>query len=84
MYKTAYLKDNVKVEPLMWKWYAWSYLIPPFQASCNIVERHLKIMQSYAQFPKIHEQAVSNPDLMGGPFIDLPVKHVSLVKDLIK
>lgn len=82
--KEIFLKPNVKAEPLMWRWYAWTYLIPPFQAACNIVERHLKIMQSYAQFPKIHEQAVNNPNLMGGPFIDLPNEHVHLVKDLIQ
>jgi len=79
-----YLKPNVKAEPLMWKWFAWSYLIPPLQSGCNIVERYLKIMRSYVSFPKIHEQAVKNPDMMGGPFLDLDEQHVGLVKDLIK
>ena len=83
-YVGHYLKPNIKAETLMWNWYAWTYLIPPLTSGCNIVERNLKIMQSYVQFPKIHEQAVKNPDMMGGPFMDLDDKHVGLVKDLIK
>lgn len=79
-----YLKSNIKAEPLMWKWYAWSYLIPPLTSGCNIIERHLKIMKSYVQFPKIHEKAITNAAMMGGPFIDLDETHVGLVKTLIK
>lgn len=79
-----YLKLNVKSEPLIWKWYAWPYLIPPIQAGCNIVERHLKIMKSYIQFPKIHENAVKNPEMLGGPFMDLDNRYMSHVQDLIK
>ena len=66
-----YLKSTIKAEPLIWQWYAWSHLIPPINAGCNIVERHLRIMQSYVQTPQIHFQAVKDPKLLGGPFIDL-------------
>jgi len=79
-----YLKSHVKAEMLMWKWFAWAYLIPPIQAGCNIVERHLKIMESYVKFPKIHVQAVKNPSLMGGPFLDLSEENASLIKQLIE
>ncbi len=78
-----YLKDNVKMEPLIWGWYAWSHIIPPLNAACNLAERYMKIMESYAKFPKIHMQAVENPDLMGGPFIDLEGEYVGEVKALI-
>ncbi len=78
-----YLKSNIKVEPLIWQWYAWPYLIPPITAGCNIVERHLKIMQSYVQNPQIHSQAIKDPKLLGGPFIDLDGKKVDEIKDLI-
>ena len=54
MKQKHYLKPNVKAEPLIWQWYAWSYLIPPLQSGCNIAERNLKIMKSYVQFPRIH------------------------------
>lgn len=78
-----YLKPTIKAEPLIWRWYAWPYLIPPLPAACNIVERHLKIMHSYAQNPQIHAQAIKDPKLLGGPFIDLNGENVDEVKELI-
>ena len=71
-----YLKDKIKAEPLIWQWYAWPYLIPPMTAACNIVDRHLKIMQSYVQNPHVHSQAAKDPKLLGGPFIDLNGKFI--------
>ena len=79
-----YLKQTVKGEPLVWKWYAWPHLIAPQTAAVNIVERHLKIMQSYVQNPQIHAQAVKDPKMVGGPFIDLNGKQIDEVKDLIE
>lgn len=78
-----YLKPTIKAEPLIWQWYTWSYLIPPLTAACNIVERHLKIMQSYVQNPQIHAQAVKDPKLLGGPFIDLGGIQVAEIQELI-
>lgn len=78
-----YLKSTVKAEPLIWQWYAWPHLIPPINAGCNIVERHLRIMQSYVQNPKIHSQAVKDPKMLGGPFIDLDGEKVEEIKHLI-
>lgn len=79
-----YLKPTIKAEPLVWQWYAWPYLIPPVTAACNIVERHLKIMQSYVQNSQIHSQAVKDPKLLGGPFIDLDGQKVDEIKELIQ
>ncbi len=79
----SYLKPTIKAEPLIWRWYAWPYLIPPHTAACNIVERHLNIMQSYVQNPLIHAQAVKDPKLLGGPFIDYDIHRVEEIRDLI-
>lgn len=78
-----YLKSTIKVEPLIWQWYAWPYLISPLSAGCNIVDRHLKIMQSYVQNPQIHAQAAKDPKLLGGPFVDLDGQKVDEIKELI-
>ena len=78
-----YLKPTIKAEPLVWRWYAWSYLISPTTADANIVERHLKIMQSYAQNPLIHAQAVKDPKMLGGPFIDYETDRTEEIKELI-
>src|SRR3954452_19965109 len=68
--KLVYLKPNVVLEPLVDKWYAWSHLISPATAAMNIVGRHLTIMDSYISAPSIHAEAVLNPMMRGGPFMD--------------
>lgn len=78
-----YLKPTIKAEPLIWRWYAWPHLIAPATAAANIVERHLKIMQSYVQNPQIHAQAVKDPKLLGGPFMDCEISRVDEIRDLI-
>lgn len=82
--ETFYLKPNVVIEPLYDRWYAWSHLISPATAPMNIVERHLKIMESYISEPDIHFQAVQNPKLKGGPFMDFPHNRVKEVEELRK
>lgn len=77
-----YLRQNVQVEPLVDQWYAWPHLIPPATAARNITERHLKIMNSYISAPHIHEKAVKNPKMLGGPFIDLGGRRVEQIRAL--
>src|SRR5438105_11736021 len=77
-----YLKQNVQIEPLIDGWYAWSHLIPPATAARNITERHLKIMDSYIGNPQIHANAVKNPKMLGGPFIDYSGKRVDEIRAL--
>jgi L-ascorbate metabolism protein UlaG (beta-lactamase superfamily) len=82
-----YLRQNVQLEPLVDHWYAWSHLIPPATAARNIAERHLKIMDSYISNPQIHANAVKNPKMSGGPFIDYNgkrVEEIRALRDLIK
>ena len=77
-----YLRPNIQVEPLFDHWYAWSYLIPPATAARNVTERHLKIMDSYVNAPQVHANAVKNPKLMGGPFVDYGGKRVDEIRAL--
>lgn len=77
-----YLRQNIQVEPLVDHWYAWPYLIPPATAARNITERHLKIMDSYIANPQIHANAVKNPKMLGGPFIDYGGKRVEEIRSL--
>jgi hypothetical protein len=77
-----YLRDNVQVEPLVDQWYAWSHLLPPATAARNITERHLKIMNSYIAAPQVHANAVRNPKMVGGPFIDYQGKRVDEIRAL--
>jgi L-ascorbate metabolism protein UlaG (beta-lactamase superfamily) len=77
-----YLRPDIKVEPLFDNWYAWSHLIPPATAARNVTERHLKIMDSYINAPQVHANAVKNPKLLGGPFIDYGGKRIDEIKAL--
>jgi L-ascorbate metabolism protein UlaG (beta-lactamase superfamily) len=77
-----YLRQNIAMEPLIDYWYAWPHLIPPATAARNITERHLKIMDSYINAPQVHANAVKNPRMMGGPFIDLQGGRVDEIRAL--
>jgi L-ascorbate metabolism protein UlaG (beta-lactamase superfamily) len=68
--KNVFLKPNLVIEPLIGGWYAWSHIISPATASLNITKRHLEIMNSYVESPELHQAAVQNPKMLGGPFID--------------
>ena len=80
--KKMYLKPNVVLEPLVDNWYAWSHLVSPATAAMNIVGRHLTIIDSYLSAPSIHAEAVLNPKMRGGPFMDFGGGRVEEVKAL--
>lgn len=78
----VYLKQNIQVEPLVNGWYAWVHLLSPATNSLNLVERYLSIMNSYISSPLVHAMAVKDPDMRGGPFIDLDGESVGDVISL--
>jgi L-ascorbate metabolism protein UlaG (beta-lactamase superfamily) len=82
MNKSYYLKPNVVVEPLVDYWYAWAHLISPATAALNITGRHLKIMDSFILAPDVHIDAVKNPKMLGGPFMDIPKEQRNEVREL--
>jgi L-ascorbate metabolism protein UlaG (beta-lactamase superfamily) len=79
----SYLRQNVQVEPLFNQWYAWSHLIAPASAAMNITNLHLKIMKSYLAAPQVHANAVKNPAMLGGPFIDYNGGRTDEIKALM-
>jgi L-ascorbate metabolism protein UlaG (beta-lactamase superfamily) len=81
--EVLYLRPDIQLEPLVDQWYAWSHLISPATTARNISERHIKIMESYINAPMIHANAVKNPKMLGGPFIDYGGKRVDEIKALL-
>lgn len=77
-----YLKPNVVLEPLVDNWYAWAHLVSPATAAMNIVGRHHRIIESYVAAPSIHAEAVKNPKMRGGPFMDFLGQRLDEVSDL--
>lgn len=77
------LKPDVVVEPLVSRWHAWSHLISPSTAGLNLQFRLIAQMESFADDPTLHELALKNPSLRGGPFVDLSADKVDQIKLLI-
>lgn len=76
------LRSDVVVEPLVARWHAWPHLISPATAALNAVHRHLKTMDSYIAMPQVHAAALSDPAMLGGPFIDLGGQQVEEIRAL--
>ena len=79
-----YLKQNVMIEPLFNRWYARPYLVPPATAAMFVANWHLKIMQSFIASPQVHINALKNPTMFGGPFMDQPPTRAAEVKELLE
>src|SRR5690242_16613776 len=79
-----FLRQNVQAEPLVDRWYAWPHLIPPATFARNVTERHMRIMTSYVNTPQLHANAVKNPKMLGGPFIDYDGKRVDEIRALME
>lgn len=78
----VYLRPNAVLEPLVDQWYAWAHLIPPATAARNLTHRHLPIMESFLAAPEIHQAAVGNPSLIGGPFMNVAPERAGEVAAL--
>jgi L-ascorbate metabolism protein UlaG (beta-lactamase superfamily) len=50
----------------------------------NIVGRHLTIIESYLAAPQIHAEAVLNPKMRGGPFMDFGGGRIEEITELEK
>jgi L-ascorbate metabolism protein UlaG (beta-lactamase superfamily) len=80
----VYFKQNVLVEPLFNRWYAWANLIPPASAAMYIANSHLKIMESFVASPQVHIAALRNPAMLGGPFINYDASKVGEIRGMIE
>ncbi|MDJ0835578.1 MAG: MBL fold metallo-hydrolase [Acidobacteriota bacterium] len=79
----VYLAPNVLAEPLINQWYAWACTYAPGSAAMYVANSHLKIMRGFAAAPMVHVNALKNPAMMGGPFINYPASRVDEIKALI-
>lgn len=79
------LRSNTIAEPLVNHWYAWPMLISPATLALITVNSQMSILQSYIQMPKMHEAAVNDPKMRGGPFINFEGKnYVAEVKSFLE
>ncbi|WJJ92651.1 MBL fold metallo-hydrolase [Neopusillimonas aromaticivorans] len=66
------LKPDVVIEPLVAGWHASSLLVSPLSMALISAKRHLPMLESWLHDPDLHAAAVQDPDLLGGPFMDIP------------
>lgn len=78
-----YLRPDVQIEPIFNQWYAWTQLVQPVTAAMNVANSHIRLMKSYIASPQVHAQALKNPAMSGGAFLDLGGKRVDEVKALL-
>src|SRR5262245_50942530 len=78
-----YLRADVKLEPLLCGWYAWSHMLSPVQAAMNLAFRYLPLLESFVANPHTHVAANSDPKLFGGPFVNLQPTDIPQVKELL-
>lgn len=79
----VYLRGDVQFMPLIDQWYAWAFLISPASSAMFVANSHLKIMKSFVSAPEIHLNALKNPLMCGGPFINYDLSRVEEVKRLL-
>ncbi|HYP26766.1 MAG TPA: MBL fold metallo-hydrolase [Blastocatellia bacterium] len=84
MGEKLYLRQNVLAEPLINRWYAWSYLVAPATAAMYIANSHLTIMRSFVSNPQVHVSALKTPAMIGGPFINYPASRVDEIRSLME
>ncbi|WP_313918943.1 MBL fold metallo-hydrolase [Tahibacter sp.] len=65
-----YLKPSVQMEPLFNSWYAWGMLISPATSAMITANLHVRVLESYLQFPDLHRRAVADQAMKGGMFMD--------------
>lgn len=78
------LRDTTVIEPLVNKWSAWAHLIPPVAAGLHLANYQIKTLESYLANPEMHLQAARNPELVGGPFVDIPSHRIEEVRELVE
>jgi L-ascorbate metabolism protein UlaG (beta-lactamase superfamily) len=78
------LADSTVVEPLVNQWSAWAQLISPVPASLHLLNFQLPALTSYLEDPAAHARASRDPDLIGGPFVDLPPQKAGGVRELLR
>jgi L-ascorbate metabolism protein UlaG (beta-lactamase superfamily) len=63
-----HLRSDVRVIPLVNRWYAWAHLVSPLTFALTFKRHHVPLLSSFVEAPAIHIAAAR--DLKGGPFID--------------
>nr|AGS49760.1 peptide synthetase [uncultured bacterium esnapd15] len=67
----VYLRSNAIVEPLVDSFYAWTHIVAPVQASMNLANLQVPLLESYLQNPQVHTAADVDRARRGGYFVTI-------------
>ena len=81
--RARWLRGDVKIQPLVDRWPAWPHLLAPAQQAMNLAFRYIPILQSFVAAPDVHVAASQEPEMYGGPFVELPASALPDVKDYL-
>lgn len=79
----GYLKPEVRMQPLCFRWVAWSHLISPIQQALNITFRLSPLLDAYVSDPNTHYQLAADPEFLCGPIVHLDVSKVEAAGELL-
>ena len=80
----VFLRPDVMLEPLVNQWFAVHTLVPPVSAAMMVVNKQLRIMKSFVDYPQGHAQALKTPGMAGGSFLNVDPGRVSEVRELLE
>jgi L-ascorbate metabolism protein UlaG (beta-lactamase superfamily) len=79
-----YLREDVYIDPLVNKWYAWPNLIAPVTYSMYMTKTHRRLMTSFVNNYELHILANQNKSMAGGgEFVDCTAEQLEDIKALI-
>ena len=77
-----YARPNVRVEGLVNQFCAWLHVFAPVTAAMNLASLHMPMLDSFVDDPQSHADAVANPQMKGGFFIDVDRTRRAEIREL--
>ena len=83
----VFLRSHAVIEPLVDRFYAWLHLVAPAQASMNLANVQVPLLESYLRSPRAPVSAGAGPAPRGGGFVDVDesrTMEIAALLDTIK
>lgn len=78
------LAETTAVEALVDGWVAWPHTFSPVVYCMHQLNYQKKTLASYIQNPAMHIKSSSNPKLLGGAFVNIPIKRLPEVRQMLE
>lgn len=78
-----YLAETTVIEPLVNQWPAWAQLLSPLPSGLHAANYQTAALRSYLEDPEAHVKASRDPEMIGGPFVDVPAARAREVRELL-